>query len=124
MRRETIYLSGFLEILVACLIISGCANLAATDSAQPPPTPPDKKQLTALVTSAFQTTKLSGTAEVSPLRVAIHGPGEWMFCMKSAAANEMARYAVYLRNNAIAEIRSGVFIDGCYKDTYGPPPTP
>ena len=28
-----------------------------------------------------------------------------MFCMKSAAANEMARYAVYLRNNAIAEIR-------------------
>src|ERR1700733_5751980 len=97
MRRETFYLSGFLAILVACLIVSGCANLAATDSAQSPPVPPDKKQLASVVASAFQTTKLSGTVEVSPLRVATHGPGEWMFCMKSNAANEVAKYAVYLR---------------------------
>jgi hypothetical protein len=124
MRRETIHLSGFLEVLVAGLIVGGCADLAATDSAQPPPTLPDKKKLAELVASAFQTTKLSGTVEVSPLRVATHGPGEWMFCMKSNAANELAKYAVYLRNNAIAEIRSGVFIDGCYKDTYGPLPAP
>jgi hypothetical protein len=122
MRHETIHLSGFLEILVACLIVSGCADLAATDQAREPPTPPDQKKLAELVASAFQMAKLTGTPEVSPLRVATHGPGQWMFCMKSTAATEIPRYAVYLRDNGIAEIRAGVFIDGCNKDTYEPLP--
>jgi hypothetical protein len=65
--------------------------------------------------------KLSGTPEMSALHVtrAPQG-GDWMFCLKSSAPNETLMYAVFIRDNAIMEVRTGVLIDGCYKDTYRP----
>jgi hypothetical protein len=102
--------------------MSGCTALVSTGSAGSPElVPPDEKKLSELVASAFQMAKLSGTPEMSALHVtqAPQG-GDWMFCLKSSAPNETLKYAVFIRDNAITDIRSGVLIDGCYKDTYRP----
>ena len=107
-----------------CLVVSGCAAFVSTGSARqdrPELVPPDEKKLSELVDSAFQMAKLSGTPEMSALHVT-QAPqiGDWMFCLKSSAPNETQRYAVFILGNAIKDIRSGVLIDGCYKDTYRP----
>jgi hypothetical protein len=113
--------------LVLCLAVSGCAGLLGTDSAQPPQAtaaPPDKKKLAELVGSAFQMAKLSGTGEVSPLR-ATQAPqrGDWMVCIKSSAPDQ-TRYAVFIKDNAISDVRPAVVIDGCYNETYEPTGAP
>jgi hypothetical protein len=109
---------------VLCLAASGCVDFAALDSARQARVdagPPDQKKFTELANTAAQTVKLSGAAEVSPLHAA-HPPqgGDWMFCMKGSGANEKATYAVFIRDNAILDVRSGVIIDGCNGDTYRP----
>jgi hypothetical protein len=83
--------------------------------------PPDPKKLAELVSSAAQTAKLTGTPEVSALHLT-HPPqgGDWMFCMKGSGPNEMVRYAVFVRDSSVLEVRSGVVIDGCASDTYRP----
>jgi hypothetical protein len=109
-------------MLAVCLALGGCAALAVTDQApQADPVPPDKKRLTELINAAFQMAKFSGTPEVSALH-ATHAPqgGDWMFCIKSDAPKETAKDAVFIRDNGILNIRSGVVLDGCNKDTYRP----
>jgi hypothetical protein len=109
--------------LVLCLAVSGCAELLGTDSAQPPQAkaaPPDIKKLAELARSAFQMAKLSGTGEVSPLH-ATYAPqrGDWIFCIKSSAT-EQTRYAVFIKDNAILDVRPAVVIDRCSNETYEP----
>jgi hypothetical protein len=109
---------------VLCLAVSGCAEFAGPDSARQARVdagPPDQKKFAELVNSAAQTAKLSGTPEVSPLHAA-HPPqgGDWMFCVKGSGPNEKATYAVFIRDNSILDVRSGIIIDGCNGDTYRP----
>jgi hypothetical protein len=110
--------------VLLCLAAGGCAELGALDSAPPPrvaATPPDEKKLAELVSGAFQTAKLTGAAEVSPLHATHDNQmGDWMVCIKSSAPDQPQRYAVLIKNNAILEIRSRVAIDGCYNETYRP----
>jgi hypothetical protein len=111
-------------VAAVCLIASGCTALVSTGSSRqdrPELVPPDKTKLAELVASAFQKAKLSGTPEMSALHVtrAPQG-GDWMFCIKSSAPNETLMYAVFIRDNAFMDMRTGVLIDGCYKDTYRP----
>ena len=114
------------SILIAllCLALSGCADLAATDSVGHPQVgtpPPDEKKLAELVGSAFKTTKLSGSPEASPVRATHDNQiGDWMVCVKSSAPDETLKYAVFIKSNSILDIRSRVSIDGCNNETYRP----
>jgi hypothetical protein len=106
------------------LAASGCADLAATDSVGRPQAatpPPDEKKLAELVGGAFRTAKLSGAPEVSPLRATHDNQiGDWTFCIKSSAPSETLKYAVFIKDNSILDVRSRVSIDGCNSETYRP----
>jgi hypothetical protein len=114
------------SILIAllCLAVSGCADLAATDSVGHPQVgtpPPDEKKLAEIVGSAFKTAKLSGAPEVSPVRATHDNQiGDWMVCIKSSAPHETLKYAVFIKDNSILDVRSLVSIDGCNSETYRP----
>ena len=110
--------------MLLCLAASGCAGLDSKESAPMPQAvsaPPDEKKLAELVSTAFKQAKLSGAAEVSPVR-ATHDAqwGDWVFCIKSSNADRTQQYAVLIKNNTILEVRSLVFIDGCDKEKYRP----
>jgi hypothetical protein len=115
-----------ISILMAllCLPVSGCADLAATGSVDHPRVrtpPPDEKKLTELVGSAFKMAKLSGAPEASPIHETNDNQtGDWMFCIKSSAPVETLKYAVFIKNNSISDIRALVSIDGCNNETYRP----
>ena len=115
-----------ISILIAllCLAVSGCAELAVTDSVGHPQVgtpPPDGKKLAELVGSAFKMAKLSGAPEASSVRATHDNQmGDWMVCIKSSAPDETLRYAVFIKDNSILDIRSLVSIDGCNGETYRP----
>jgi len=109
---------------ILCLATGGCADYAAIGSARQARVeagPPDAKKFAELVGSAAQLVKLAGTPEVSPLHVT-HPPqgGDWMFCMKGSGLDERARFAVFIRDNAVLEVRASIIIDGCQGDAYRP----
>jgi hypothetical protein len=124
-------------LTLACLTAGGCAGLnpagpagpgsgigASLEDAAPPRAAspaPEGKRLTELVNTAFTMAKLTGAPEASPVR-ATHDSqwGDWMFCVKSSAADQQLKYAVLIGHDAILEVRSSVLIDGCDKETYQP----
>jgi len=114
----------FILMVTLCLTVSGCAEFAATTSAQQPRVeapPPDEKKLAELVGTAFKTAKLSGTPEVSPVHATHHNQiGDWMVCIKSNAPDQTLKYAVLIKNNSVLEVRTLVAIDGCNNETYRP----
>ena len=111
-------------IALLCLAVSGCADLAATDSVGRPPVgtpPPDEKKLSEFIGSVFRATKLSGAPEASPLRPTHGGQmGDWVVCIKSSAPNETLKYAVFIKDNSVLDFRTLVLIDGCNNETYRP----
>jgi hypothetical protein len=110
--------------MLLCLAASGCVTMEARDSAprmRAAAVPPDEKKLAELANTAFTTAKLSGAAEVSPVRAAHDTQlGDWVFCIRGRGAEQMPEYAVLIRDNTILDIRSLVSIDGCYGETYRP----
>jgi hypothetical protein len=110
--------------MLLCLAASGCVGMDAKELAsrvQAVAAPPDEKKLAELANAAFTTAKLSGAPEVSPVR-ATHDTqmGDWVFCIRSGSADQRQEYAVLIRNDTIAEVRSLVLIDGCLGETYRP----
>jgi hypothetical protein len=114
-------------VILSCLTISGCAGINFSGSRpdyaapQPPaePQPPEGKKLADLVNAAFATAKLTGKPEVSPVRATHDNQwGDWMFCVKSA--DPSPKYAVLIGHDAVLEVRSSVFIDGCDREAYQP----
>jgi hypothetical protein len=122
-------------VVVSCLTIGGCAGINLSGSkpdykpdyaaSQPPsePQPPEGKKLVDFVNAAFATAKLSGTPEFSPVRATHDNQlGDFTFCVK--AADPSPKYAVLIGHDAVLEVRSSVFIDGCEGQTYQPLPPP
>jgi hypothetical protein len=116
-------------VLVSCLTIGGCAGInfsrpAPDYAAEAPPAeaqPPEGKKLTELVNSAFASTKLTGTPQISAVRATHDNQlGEWTFCVKGA--DPSPTYAVLISHDTVSEVRSSVFIDGCDHETYQPLP--
>jgi hypothetical protein len=109
--------------MLLCLAASGCVALDAKESASTAravAVPPDEKKLAELVNAAFTTAKLSGAAEISPVRATHDNQvGDWVFCIRGRG-DPMQEYAVLIRDNTISQVRSFVLIDGCYKETYRP----
>jgi hypothetical protein len=96
--------------MLLCLAASGCVGMDAKELAsrvQAVAAPPDEKKLAELANAAFTTAKLSGAPEVSPVR-ATHDTqmGDWVFCIRSGSADQRQEYAVLIRNDTIAEVRS------------------
>ncbi|MBO0753900.1 MAG: hypothetical protein J2P53_17405 [Bradyrhizobiaceae bacterium] len=107
-------------LILCCLTICGCAGINLSGSAPDAgPQPPDEKKLAELARTAFATAKLTGAPQVSSLRATHDNQwGEWVFCVKSAEASPA--YAVLIGHEAILEVRTSVFIDGCDRETYSP----
>jgi hypothetical protein len=110
--------------VVCCLLLGGCTDIIPADLTPQPRaqvTPPEPKKVTELANAAFPMTKLSGTAEISVLRPSRPPQGgDWMFCLKSSTPSEKLRFAVFIRENTIFEVRSSIVLDGCYDETYRP----
>ncbi len=111
------------SITLLCLVAGGCAGFNLDEAAPPQAAaqPLEGKRLVELANAAFVTTKLGGAPEVSSVRAAHDSQwGDWMFCIKSSNADQSPKYAVLIGHDAILEVRSSVFIDGCDKESYHP----
>lgn len=109
-------------LMLSSLTASGCAGINLDD---PPPQAsspaPEGKRLADLVNLAFARAKLTGAPEVSAVRAAHDNQvGDWVFCIRSSSTDQTMQYAVLIGNDAILEVRSSVFIDGCDQATYQP----
>jgi hypothetical protein len=108
-----------LRIALMCLTLSACASPPPLSST--PPTPPSDAVIAGAVTAIFTASKLPGTPEVSPIRAtALTEPGDWMLCMKSSAADQPRRYAIFFADNKHIDNRIAVAIDYCNTATYAP----
>jgi hypothetical protein len=71
-----------------------------------------------------------GDLEISGVRLVDHlkGPA-WLTCLKVDAHGKPQNYALFIQGDKIIDLRIGIVIDQCYKQTFEPfdlppPPTP
>jgi len=90
------------------------AAVAVTDHS-----PPEGNRLTELAKGAFATAKLTGTPAISAVRPTHDNQwGEYMFCITST--DPAPKYAVLVAGTRVLEVRTGIVIDGCERETYLP----
>jgi hypothetical protein len=107
------------SIVFAGLALTGCSFSEAV--APLSPNPPDPAALRKIVETASAQAKLPPPIQFSSVRAAHPiSPAEWMICVKSSAADQPGRYAVFIRNNEVVAVRLGVLIDECDHQTYQP----
>ena len=110
------------SIVLLCLAQAGCALSDGTAIA---PSAPDAAALARGIQQVATAEKLPPPLEASAVHAAHPvSPAEWMFCVKSAAPDQLKRYAVFMNNNDVVNFRTGVLIDRCDSETYKPVKTP
>ena len=71
-----------------------------------------------------------GDLEISGVRLVDHLKGlAWLTCLKVDAHGKPQNYALFIQGDKIIDLRIGIVIDQCYKQTFEPfdlppPPTP
>ncbi len=104
------------SIVLLCLAQAGCALSEVPELS---PSAPDPAAVGRIAEQVANTAKLPPPLEVSPLRAAHPvSPAPWVFCVKSGAPDQLARYAVFMKNNELITFRLGVLIDRCDNETY------
>jgi hypothetical protein len=107
-------------LMFSSLTVGGCAGLNLQDQPlQATLEAPEGKRLAELANEAFAKAKLTGPVEISQVR-ATHDSqwGDWVFCIKSSSPDASPKYAVLVGHDAVLEVRSSVWIDGCDQETY------
>jgi hypothetical protein len=114
-RLARIGVEGLMRWVTAlvCLGVAGCAS----DPPLPTPEPPDGITVARTAAAVAGEYKLSAP-EVSPVRAAHPlAPGEWIVCLKSGAADQRLRYAMFFKKTYV-QSRIAIAADGCAGETY------
>jgi hypothetical protein len=114
-----------ISTVLASLFLSGCG----TSPIAPLPDVPNAiawKEINQNIYSTFNSLKISGAPEISPLhRNDALGPlAEWAICLRNHGGNNV-KYVVFLiSQNKIVDFRLAIDLDRCEEQDYMPLPQP
>jgi len=101
--------------------LSGCAP---TPGLLPPdiPNAVDWKELNQNIYSTFNSLKMSGTPEISPLHRndALGTLADWTICLRNSGGNDTKYIAFLISQNKIVDFRSAIALDRCDEQDYMP----
>jgi hypothetical protein len=125
MQRGGLALRASLLALAAAL--AGCSASEIVQNLPPPTVAPDLSQpnyrriVAANIKMIFPDQSLLGDVEISGVRMVEHlkGPA-WITCLKLDARGTPNHYAIFMQGEKIIDLRAGIMIDQCHKETYTP----
>jgi hypothetical protein len=111
----------YLPILFG-LLLGACSTVDTSAPLYVPPSPPTLLALREGIKKASTEEKLTGPIEMSALRNADRGFGQYFVCMRAAnpSAERHAAYSVFFSNDEYKGVRQSVMIEACETQLFSP----
>ena len=111
-------------VLALAAILCGCsASEIVQNWTAPPatdlPQPNFRRVIADNIKTIFPNQQPVGEIEISGVRLVEHlkGPA-WLTCLKLEARGNTQHYAIFIQGDRILDVRAGIIIDQCHKETY------
>jgi hypothetical protein len=110
-------------VILLGLLLSACSTVDAPAPVYVAPSPPSLLALREGIKKASSEEKLSGPIELSALRKADRGFGQYFVCMREAnsSSDRHAAYSVFFDNDDYKGVRQSVIIEACETQVFNPP---
>jgi hypothetical protein len=111
------------SVILLGLLLSACSTVDAPAPVYVAPSPPSLLALREGIKKASSEEKLSGPIELSALRKADRGFGQYFVCMREAnsSSDRHAAYSVFFDNDEYKGVRQSVIIEACETQVFNPP---
>jgi len=109
-------------VILLGLLLSACSTVDASPPVYVAPSPPSLTALRDGIKKASAEEKLSGPIEMSALRKADRGFGQYFACIREAnsSSERHAAYSVFFDNDDYKGVRQSVIIEACETQTFSP----
>ena len=111
-------------VCLLCVLLSGCSVFAGNSLPIPvvqPAHPPSQEAVRKGIDSSVKQAKLTPPVEISAIRKADHGPGDYFLCLREAHAvpdKKQLFYAVFFDNDGYKDFRLSVIVEACELQQY------
>ena len=109
-------------VILLGLLLGACSTVEAPPPVYVAPSPPSLLALREGIKKASTEEKLSGPIEMSVLRKADRGFGQYFVCMREANSSTERRgaYSVFFDNDDYKGVRQSVMIETCEAQVFNP----
>jgi hypothetical protein len=109
-------------VILLGLLLGACSTVDAAPPAYVVPSPPSLTALRDGIKKASGEEKLSGPIEMSALRKADRGFGQYFICMREVNSSTERRpaYSVFFDNDDYKGVRRSVIIEDCEAQVFSP----
>ena len=111
-------------VLALAMVLCNCSASEIVQNWTAPsatdlPQPNFRRVIADNIKTIFPNQLPAGEIEISGVRLVDHlkGPA-WLTCLKLEPRGNMQHYAIFIQDDRILDVRAGIIIDQCHKETY------